>query len=41
MAMYKYIVMVGFEFVDIECKHFSTVVIYVAKKIDVARCSSA
>lgn len=22
MAMYKYIVMVGFEFVDIECKHF-------------------
>lgn len=34
MAMYKYIVMVGFEFVDIECKHFSTVVIYVAKKTD-------
>lgn len=26
--------MIGFEFVDIECKHFSTVVIYVAKKID-------
>lgn len=33
--------MIGFEIVDIECKHFSTVVIYVAKKIDVARCSSA